>query len=117
VNSGILCEPQFPKWDPCCFPRLLGLNETQTGILNIVFRVADEKQMLLIDIKDLRAMLQYVSDNATEFRTVYGNISAASVGAILRSLLTIEDQGGHLFFGEPHWMSWIGCAPTVVAGV
>ena len=86
---------------PLLLSRLLGLNETQTGILNIVFRVADEKQMLLIDIKDLRAMLQYVSDNATEFRTVYGNISAASVGAILRSLLTIEDQGGHLFFGEP----------------
>ena len=86
---------------PLLLSRLLGLNETQTGVLNIVFRVADEKQMLLIDMKDLRAMLQYVSDHATEFRTQYGNISAASVGAILRSLLTIEDQGGHLFFGEP----------------
>jgi DNA helicase HerA-like ATPase len=87
---------------PLLLSRLLGLNNTQTGILNIVFRVADEKQMLLIDLKDLRSMLQYVSDNASAFRTTYGNISAASVGAILRALLAIEDQGGHLFFGEPN---------------
>lgn len=86
---------------PLLLARLLGLNDTQTGVLNIVFRVADEHQMLLIDLKDLRSMLQYVSDNAPQFRTRYGNISAASVGAILRSLLAIEDQGGHLFFGEP----------------
>ncbi len=86
---------------PLLLARLLELNETQSGVLNIVFRIADEKKMLLLDIKDLRSVLQYVAENAKEFRIQYGNISAASVGAILRSLLAIEDQGGHLFFGEP----------------
>jgi DNA helicase HerA-like ATPase len=81
--------------------RLLGLNETQEGILNIAFKVADEKQLLLIDIKDLRAMLNFVGDNATELRREYGNISKQSIGAILRGLLVIEEQGGDLFFGEP----------------
>jgi len=81
--------------------RILGLNETQEGVLNIVFRIADEKGLLLIDLKDLRAMIQYVGDNAKEFTLDYGNVSAQSVGAILRSLIRLEDQGGEYFFGEP----------------
>lgn len=86
---------------PLLLGRLLGLNETQTGVLNIVFRIADDKGMLLLDLKDLRAMLQYVGDHAREFTLDYGNVSAQSVGAILRSLLSLEDQGGEFFFGEP----------------
>lgn len=81
--------------------RLLGLNDTQEGVLNIVFRVADEKGMLLLDLKDLRAMLKYVGDNSKEFTLLYGNIAAQSIGAIQRSLLVLEDQGGASFFGEP----------------
>jgi len=81
--------------------RMLGLNDTQTGILNIVFRIADDKGLLLIDLKDLRSMIQYVADNAKTFTLEYGNITAQSAGAILRSLLGLEDQGGTQFFGEP----------------
>lgn len=81
--------------------RLLGLNDTQTGVLNIVFRIADEKGMLLLDLKDLRAMLNYVGNNAGEFSMQYGNIAPQSVGAIMRSLIVLEDQGGTQFFGEP----------------
>lgn len=81
--------------------RLLGLNDTQEGVLNIVFRVADENGMLLLDMKDLRAMLNYVGENAKEYTLKYGNVSAQSIGAIQRSLLVLEDQGGAQFFGEP----------------
>lgn len=81
--------------------RILGLNETQEGILNILFRVADDEGMLLIDLKDLRAMLQYVGENAKELTLSYGNVSKQSIGAIQRALLRLEDQGGDLFFGEP----------------
>lgn len=88
---------------PQLLARLLELNETQTGILNIVFRIADEHQLLLIDMKDLRAMLDFIGRNAEEFTTVYGNISKASVGAIQRSLLTLENQGADKFFGEPNF--------------
>ena len=80
---------------------MLDLNETQTGVLNLVFKIADDNGLLLLDLKDLRAMLQYVGDNAKEFTTEYGNVSAASVGAIQRGLLQIESQGGEQFFGEP----------------
>src|SRR3989344_1613575 len=80
---------------------MLNLNETQLGVLNLVFKIADDNGMLLLDLKDLRAMLQYVGDNAKEFTTEYGNVSAASVGAIQRGLLQIEQQGGTQFFGEP----------------
>ena len=81
--------------------RLLNLNETQSGILNIVFRIADEQDLLLLDIKDLREMIRYVGDNAKELTLRYGNISPQSVGAIMRSLIALEDQGGEDFFGEP----------------
>lgn len=86
---------------PLLLARMLGLNDTQEGVLNLVFKVADDQGLLLLDLKDLRAMLQHVADNAAEFRTSYGNISAASVGAIQRALLAIEGQGGDRFFGEP----------------
>ena len=86
---------------PLLLTRMLGLNETQAGVLNLVFKIADDNGLLLLDMKDLRAMLQYVGDNAKQFTTEYGNISAASVGAIQRGLVQIETQGGDQFFGEP----------------
>jgi uncharacterized protein len=86
---------------PLLLGRMLNLNETQEGVLNLVFKIADDNGMLLLDLKDLRAMLQYVGDNASEFTTKYGNVSAASVGAIQRGLMQIESQGGDQFFGEP----------------
>ncbi len=86
---------------PLLLTRMLGLNETQAGVLNLVFKIADDNGLLLLDMKDLRAMLQYVGDNAKQFTTEYGNISAASIGAIQRGLLQIESQGGDRFFGEP----------------
>ncbi|MFN9004976.1 MAG: helicase HerA-like domain-containing protein [Betaproteobacteria bacterium] len=86
---------------PLLLARMLALNETQQGVLNLVFKIADDQGLALLDMKDLRAMLQHVGDNAKEFTTEYGNISAASVGAIQRGLLQIEEQGGDRFFGEP----------------
>lgn len=86
---------------PQLLSRLMGLNETQEGVLTIVFRIADDRGLLLLDMKDLRAMLNYVAQNAAEYRTAYGNISAASVGAIQRALLALESEGADKFFGEP----------------
>jgi hypothetical protein len=86
---------------PLLLGRMLDLNDTQAGVLNIVFKIADDSGLLLLDLKDLRAMLQHVGENASQFTTRYGNISAASVGAIQRGLLQIESQGGDKFFGEP----------------
>ena len=86
---------------PLLLGRMLNLNDTQMGVLNIVFKVADDNGLLLLDLKDLRAMLQHVGENAKQFTTQYGNISAASVGAIQRGLLQIESEGGDKFFGEP----------------
>ena len=86
---------------PLLLGRMLNLNDTQAGVLNLVFKIADDSGLLLLDLKDLRAMLQYVGDNAKDFTTQYGNVSAASVGAIQRGLLQIETQGGEKFFGEP----------------
>ncbi len=86
---------------PLLLGRMLNLNETQLGVLNLVFKIADDQQLLLLDLKDLRAMLAHVGENAKDFTTTYGNISAASVGAIQRGLLQIETQGGDKFFGEP----------------
>jgi DNA helicase HerA-like ATPase len=86
---------------PLLLSRMLALNETQAGVLNLVFKIADDNGLALLDMKDLRAMLQFVGDNAKDFTTEYGNISAASVGAIQRGLLQIEEQGGDKFFGEP----------------
>jgi hypothetical protein len=86
---------------PLLLARMLDLNDTQAGVLNLVFKIADDNGLLLLDMKDLRAMLQHVGDNAKQFTTEYGNISAASVGAIQRGLMQIEQQGGNQFFGEP----------------
>ncbi|TVT59120.1 MAG: DUF853 family protein [Sedimenticola thiotaurini] len=86
---------------PLLLARLLNLNDTQQGVLALVFRVADENGWLLLDLKDLRSILQFVAENAADFRTLYGNVSAASVGAIQRRLITLEDQGGKQLFGEP----------------
>jgi len=86
---------------PLLLGRLLDLNDTQGGVLQLVFKVADDQGLLLLDLKDLRAMVQHVGDHADEFRTGYGNVSAASIGAIQRGLLTLEEQGGDKFFGEP----------------
>jgi len=86
---------------PLMLARMLALNETQQGVLSLVFKIADDNGLLLLDLKDLRAMLQHVGDNAGQFTTEYGNVSAASIGAIQRGLLQIEEQGGDRFFGEP----------------
>jgi DNA double-strand break repair helicase HerA and related ATPase len=86
---------------PLLFSRLLSLNEIQSGVLQLVFKIADDNGLLLLDLKDLRAMLQNVGDNAARFKTQYGNISAASIGAIQRGLVALDEQGGEKFFGEP----------------
>lgn len=96
---------------PLLLARLLGLNEVQSGVLQIIFRIADDQGLLLLDFKDLRAMTQYIGDNAKAFQTQYGNISSASVGAIQRGLLALEQQGAEHFFGEPMLdiRDWIRC--------
>lgn len=86
---------------PQLLSRLMGLNDTQEGVLDIVFRVADDKGLLLIDLKDLRSMLNYVSEHAAEYQSTYGNVSSASIGAIQRALLSLENQGADKFFAEP----------------
>ncbi|MFO1224758.1 MAG: helicase HerA-like domain-containing protein [Burkholderiaceae bacterium] len=86
---------------PLLLARMLALNDIQAGVLNLVFKIADDNGLALLDMKDLRAMLQHVGDNASQFTTEYGNISAASIGAIQRALMQIEQQGGDKFFGEP----------------
>ena len=86
---------------PLLFARLLNLNETQEGVLALAFKIADDSKLLLLDLKDLRSVLQFVGDNAAQFKTQYGNVSAASIGAIQRGLLQLEEQGGDRFFGEP----------------
>ena len=100
-EKGIPVRVTVSEMGPTLLSRLLGLTEIQTGVLNIVFRVADEHGLLLLDLKDLRAMLQFVGENRAEFTTMYGNVSAASVGAIQRALLAFEEEGGEQFFGEP----------------
>ncbi|MBR4135994.1 MAG: DUF853 family protein [Bacteroidales bacterium] len=100
-EQGHPIRATISQMGPLLLSRLLGLNDTQEGVLNIVFRIADERGLLILDMKDLRSMLDYVSKHAKEYTTTYGNISAATVGAIQRSLLQLEDQGANKFFGEP----------------
>ena len=88
---------------PLLISRLLNLNETQSGALNLVFRIADDNKLLLIDMKDLRSMLEFVGNNSKQYTTSYGTVSSLSIGAIQRGLLTLEDQGGNMFFGEPEF--------------
>ena len=100
-ESGHPVRATVSDMGPLLLTRMLGLNDTQSGVLNLVFKIADDNGLLLLDMKDLRAMLQFVGENAKQFTTEYGNISAASIGAIQRGLLQIESQGGDKFFGEP----------------
>jgi hypothetical protein len=100
-ESGHPVRATVSDMGPLLLARMLELNETQSGVLNLVFKVADDNGLLLLDLKDLRAMLQCIGDNAKTFTTEYGNISAASVGAIQRGLLTLESQGADRIFGEP----------------
>ncbi|HEX4859052.1 MAG TPA: helicase HerA-like domain-containing protein [Usitatibacteraceae bacterium] len=86
---------------PVLLARIFNLNETQAGVLNLAFKIADDQGLLLLDLKDLRALLSYVGENAAQFTTDYGNVSSASIGAIQRGLLALESQGGDKFFGEP----------------
>ncbi|MCK9508995.1 MAG: DUF853 domain-containing protein [Pigmentiphaga sp.] len=100
-EQGHPVRATISEMGPLLLGRMLNLNDTQSGVLTLVFRIADDNGMLLLDLKDLRAMLQYVGDNAAQFKTQYGNVSPASIGAIQRGLLGLEEQGGDLFFGEP----------------
>ena len=100
-EGGIPVRVAVSEMGPVLLSRLLGLSDVQQGVLNIVFRVADDNDLLLIDLKDLRSMVQFVGEHRTEYTTLYGNVSSASIGAIQRALLAFEDEGGEIFFGEP----------------
>ena len=100
-EQGHPMRSTISRMGPDMLGRLMDLNETQTGVLNIVFKIADDNGLLLIDLKDLRAMLNFVGQNAAEYTTQYGNVTSASVGAIQRALLALENQGAEKFFGEP----------------
>ena len=100
-EQGHPLRSTISRMGPDMLGRLMELNETQTGVLNIVFKIADDNGLLLIDLKDLRAMLNFVGKNAAEYTTQYGNVTSASIGAIQRALLALENQGAEKFFGEP----------------
>ena len=100
-ENGHPVRATVSEMGPLLLGRLLSLNDTQEGVLNMVFKIADEGGLLLLDLKDLRSMLQYIADNADQFKTQFGNVSAASAGAIQRNLLELETQGADKFFGEP----------------
>jgi hypothetical protein len=100
-KSGHPVRATVSDMGPLLLGRMLGLNETQEGVLNLVFKIADDEGLLLLDLKDLRAMLQHVGDDAAKYKTGYGNVSSASIGAIQRGLLQLENQGATQFFGEP----------------
>ncbi|MBS0328927.1 MAG: DUF853 family protein, partial [Proteobacteria bacterium] len=100
-TSGHPVRATVSDMGPLLLGRMLDLNDTQSGVLNLVFKVADDNGLLLLDLKDLRAMLAFVGENAKQFTTEYGNVSSASIGAIQRGLLTLESQGGEQIFGEP----------------
>jgi hypothetical protein len=101
AKSGHPVRATVSDMGPLLLSRLFELNDTQAGVLTLAYKIADDNSLLLLDTKDLRAMLQYVGDNAKQFQTNYGNVSAASIGAIQRGLLALEQQGGDKFFGEP----------------
>jgi DNA helicase HerA-like ATPase len=100
-EQGHPVRATISEMGPVLLSRIFNLNDTQSGVLTLAFKIADDNGLLLLDLKDLRALLSYVGENASQFTTDYGNISAASIGAIQRSLLTLEQQGGDKFFGEP----------------
>jgi DNA helicase HerA-like ATPase len=96
-EKGVPVRATVMEMGPLLISRILGLNETQEGVMSIAFRVADDEGLLLLDFKDLRSMIQYIGENAKDLRLRYGNISPASIGAIQRALLKLEDQGAELF--------------------
>jgi len=100
-EHGLPVRTTISEMGPLLLSRLLALNPVQSGVLNLIFRIADDQGLLLMDLKDLKTMLVYVAENASQYTVEYGNISKQSVGAIQRALLVLEDQGGSLFFGEP----------------
>ncbi len=100
-KSGHPVRATVSQMGPLLLSRMLGLNETQSGVMNIVFRIADRENLMLLDIKDLKAMLKYVGEHARDYTLDYGNVSVASIGAIQRAVAVLEDQGGDSFFGEP----------------
>ena len=100
-EQGHPVRTTISEMGPLLLTRILTLNDVQSGVLNIAFKIADDSGLLLLDLKDLRAMVQFVGDNAEQFKTQYGNISAASIGAIQRNLLALEQQGAEKIFGEP----------------
>ncbi len=100
-SQGHPVRATVSEMGPLLLARMLNLNDTQQGVLTLAFKIADDQGLLLLDLKDLRAMLQFVGENAREFTTQYGNVSAASIGAIQRGLLELDQQGGGQFFGEP----------------
>jgi uncharacterized protein len=101
AKGGIPVRATVSDMGPLLLGRMLGLNDVQEGVLAVVFRIADDQGLLLLDLKDMRAMLQYVGDNAAQFKTEYGNVSSASIGAIQRGLVALENEGAAQFFGEP----------------
>jgi DNA helicase HerA-like ATPase len=101
ASRGLPVRATVSDMGPLLLGRMLGLNETQQGVLGLVFKIADDNGLLLLDLKDLRAMLQHVGDNAAQFKTQYGNVTGSSIGAIQRGLLALESQGAAQFFGEP----------------
>src|SRR5204862_1609329 len=100
-KSGHPVRATVSDMGPLLLGRMLALNETQESVLGLVFKIADDEGLLLLDLKDLRAMLQHVGDEAAKYKTEYGNVSTASIGAIQRGVLALENQGAAQFFGEP----------------
>ncbi|MBR1809494.1 MAG: DUF853 family protein [Paludibacteraceae bacterium] len=113
-QAGHPVRTTISEMGPMLLSRLLGLTEVQEGVLNIVFRIADDKGLLLIDMKDLRSMLQYCAQHTKDFMTDYGTMTSQSLGAIQRALLALENEGGELFFGEPNLdiFDWMQCDPA-----
>jgi uncharacterized protein len=100
-QQGHPVRTTISEMGPLLLSRVLNLNDVQSGVLTLIFKIADDNGLLLLDLKDIKAMAQYVGDNAGQFKTSYGNVSTASIGAIQRGLITLEEQGGGAFFGEP----------------
>lgn len=110
-EKGLPLRTTISEMGPLLLARILGLNDTQSDILTVIFKIADDNGLLLIDTKDLRSMLTYVGENASDFSLTYGNITKQSLGAIIRSVIALESEGGDMFFGEPalNIRDWIGC--------
>jgi DNA helicase HerA-like ATPase len=105
-KAGHHVRTTISEMGPLLISRLLGLNEVQTGVMNLVFKIADDQKLMLLDLKDLRSTVQFVGDNAKDFTTEFGNITTASIGAIQRGLLQLEEGGGDSLFGEPALSIW-----------